>query len=54
MPTKSRKVRDVKPFLMLGIRAEDVAADDEYARHASLHWPRRRLSCDGSGWSRPS
>jgi GMP synthase (glutamine-hydrolysing) len=22
---------DVKPFLMLGIRAEDVAADDEYA-----------------------
>jgi GMP synthase (glutamine-hydrolysing) len=24
-------VRDVKPFLLLGIRAEDVAADDEYA-----------------------
>ncbi len=31
MPTKSRRVRDVKPFLLLGIRADDVAADDEYA-----------------------
>jgi GMP synthase (glutamine-hydrolysing) len=27
---QSRKVTDVKPFLFLGIRAEDVAADDEY------------------------
>src|SRR6476661_1062371 len=24
-------VRDVKPFLLLGIRADDVAADEEYA-----------------------
>ena len=30
MPIKSRRVRDVKPFLLLGIRADDVAADDEY------------------------
>ena len=28
---QSRRVRDVKPFLLLGIRADDVAADDEYA-----------------------
>jgi len=31
MSIRSRRVRDVKPFLLLGIRANDVAADDEYA-----------------------